>query len=155
MSLSTWRFSSIMLNAVFMSAAVAHLMELPAKMRYEAPLYARLQNSLYWNYGRIGGVAEILALLTTGGITAWMRKRRHPAFPLTAAAAGTLAVAHGAFWMLVSPANQIMATWSPDAVPADWTKWREQWEYTHAARAFLATGALGMLTASTLRESAS
>lgn len=33
--------------------------------------------------------------------------------------------------------NREFATWTPEAVPADWTRLRDQWEFTHTARAAL------------------
>jgi len=41
-----------MSTAVTMTAAVAHLMELPAKMRYEPSLWVKLHRTLYPNFGR-------------------------------------------------------------------------------------------------------
>lgn len=67
-----WRFVSIMSSAVSMSAAFAHLMELPAKMKYEPSLYVRLHRTLYPTYGKTAGIAEILSVLTTLGL-AWLR----------------------------------------------------------------------------------
>lgn len=71
---------------------------------------------------------------------------------LTAAAAGCLAVAHGVFWGVVQPANVEMLRWPLDAIPPDWTMWRDRWEYGHAVRAGLVTAALGSLTWSILTE---
>ncbi len=138
-------FSSIMSTALAMTAAVAHLMELAAKRRYEPALYVRLHRTLYWNFGRIAGPAEALAVLTTG-VLAWWRRRHNPtAFSPTAAAAGCLTVAHGTFWAIVSPVNAEMVRWPLDAIPGDWTMARDRWEYGHAARACLLIGALGAL----------
>ncbi len=67
-------FSSVMSTALAMTAAVAHLMELPAKRRYERALYVRLHRTLYWNFGRIAGPAEGVAVLTTGVLAWWRRK---------------------------------------------------------------------------------
>lgn len=145
MDLRLWRFSSAMLTAITMSAGVAHLMELPSKMQYEPSLYVRLHRTLYPNFGRIAGVAEILAVVTTSVLGWRLRRRGADSFPLTAAAAGSLSAAHAIFWAYVSPANKTMASWPLDAIPSGWKHWRNQWEYTHAARAFLVTGALGML----------
>jgi hypothetical protein len=68
MDLRTLRFSSIMSTAVSMSAALGHLMEMPAKMRYKPRLYVNLHRTLYPDFGRISGVAEILAVVTTAGL---------------------------------------------------------------------------------------
>jgi hypothetical protein len=151
---SIWPFSSMMTTAVTMSAAVAHLMELPAKMRYEPRLYVRLHRTLYPTFGKTAGISEIASVLTTGALALWMRKQHSKAFPLTAAAAGCLAAAHGTFWAVVQPANRTMASWPLDNIPPDWTRWRDQWEYAHAVRAVLITGALGALAASALKKNA-
>jgi hypothetical protein len=55
-ALNLWRFS-LMAVAVTMTAAVAHLMELPAKMRYEPSLWVRLHRTMYPN-DRTAGPAE-------------------------------------------------------------------------------------------------
>jgi hypothetical protein len=143
------RFSSTMSTAIALSASFAHLMELPSKMRYEPSLYVRLHRTLYPNFGRIAGPTESLAVLTTGGLAWLLGKRRSRAFQLTAAAAGCLAAAHAVFWALVAPVNKEMMSWPLDEIPSDWAGWRDQWEFSHAARALLTTGAMGLLIAST------
>jgi hypothetical protein len=151
-ALNVWRFSSMMSTAMTMSAVVAHLMELPAKMRYEPELYVRLHRTLYPNFGRAAGPAEAFAVVATGGLAWWSRGRRPDAFPLTAAAAGCLAAAHGIFWSVVQPVNVEMLRWRLDDTPRDWKHWRDRWEYGHAVRAGLVTAALGALTWSFLKR---
>jgi hypothetical protein len=151
MLLKTWRFLTILLTAVALAAAFAHLMELPAKMNYDAGLYVMLHRTLYPNYGRIAGPAEGLALIAVLGLAWWVRGRG-AAFPLTALAAACQAAAMVAFLLLVQPVNVTMAAWPLDAIPSDWTGWRDQWEYTHAARAFLQLGTLAALVLSVLVE---
>jgi hypothetical protein len=46
-------------------------------------------------------------------------------------------LAHVLFWLLVNPVNQQFAAWTPDAVPPDWIRLRDQRKFTHAARAGL------------------
>ena len=103
MSQRLWRFSTILSTAVSMSAAFAHLMELPSKMHYDPALYVRLHRTLYPNFGRVAGTAEILSVLSASGLAWWARKRRSRTYPLTLAAAGSLAAAHGAFWATSIP----------------------------------------------------
>jgi hypothetical protein len=148
----TARFIAIMSTAVAMTTALAHVLELPAKIRYDQVEYVRLHRTLYWNFGRIGGAAEVLALLTSGGLAWWLKQRRPHAFPLTAAATVCLVAAHGAFWVYVAPANSTMRKWPIDSIPSNWTTWRDQWEFTHAVRAVLMTVALGALVDSVLRD---
>src|SRR5262245_46984865 len=104
-ALNVLRFSSIMSTAVAMTAAVAHLLELPTKRSYEAPLYVRLHRTLYNNFGRFAGPAEALAVLTTGALASRLRKEESDAYPLTAVAAGSVSAAHGIYWSVVNPVN--------------------------------------------------
>ena len=150
--LQAGRFVAIMATAMTMTACVAHVMELPAKMRYEPSLYVMLHRTLYPNFGRIAGPAEGLAVASTAALAWWCRIRRPRAFPLTAAAAGCLAAAHVIFWSVVNPVNIEMIKWPLDEIPPDWTTARDRWEYGHAVRAVLVTGALATLVASILAE---
>ena len=147
------RFSSIMSTALAMTAAVAHLMELPAKRRYEPTLYVRLHRTLYWNVGRIAGVAEAVAVLTTGALAQWTGRRNPESFTSTAVAAGCLTAAHGAFWTVVRPVNVEMVKWPLNAIPGEFTTARDRWEYGHAVRACLLMGALAALVWSSVDES--
>jgi hypothetical protein len=151
-ALNAWRLSSLLLTAVAMSATGAHAMERPAKMRYGPSLYVRLHRTLYPNFGRIAGPAEALAVAMTTALAAWIRKRRPAAFGWTAAAAGSLAAAHGVYWAVVQPVNVEMVEWPLDAIPRDWIAWRDRWETGHVVRAALVAGALSALTWSALAD---
>jgi hypothetical protein len=142
-----WRIS-VMSTAVTMTAAVAHLMELPAKMRYEPSLWVRLHRTLYPNFGRTAGPAEAAAVISTNVLAVWTRRRRPEGFRSTAVAAACLGAAHAIFWTIVQPLNVEMLRWPLDAIPKDWTKRRNRWEYGHAVRAGLVTAALGALVVS-------
>jgi Domain of unknown function (DUF1772) len=146
-ALNLWRVS-MMSTAMTMTAAVAHLMEMPAKMRYEPSLWVRLHRTMYPNFGRTAGPAEAAAVISTN-LLAWLTRRERPeAFQLTAIAAACLAAAHAVFWGVVQPVNTEVVRWPLDAIPQDWTKQRDRWEFGHAIRAGLVTVALGALVTS-------
>jgi hypothetical protein len=149
--LRTLRFASLMLTSVTLTAAFSHLMELPAKMKYEPSLYLRLHRTLYNNYGRVAGIAEILGLLVTSGLAWKLRKASPSAFTPAVTAAAALALSHGIFWIWISPANHTMASWPLDQIPPEWADWRNHWEYAHAVRAVLILGAMAGLSLSVLR----
>jgi Domain of unknown function (DUF1772) len=146
-ALNLWRFS-LMSTAVTMTAAVAHLMELPAKMQYEPSLWVRLHRTMYPNFGRTAGPAEAAAVMSTSLLAWWTRRERPEAFRSTTVAAACLAAAHAIFWIVVQPVNAEVTRWPLDAIPPDWTKQRDRWEYGHAIRAGLVTAALGALVTS-------
>jgi hypothetical protein len=57
--------------AMTMSAAVAHLMELRAKMQYEPPLYVRLHRTLYPTFGKTAGRRKPSRLRAPPGSPGW------------------------------------------------------------------------------------
>jgi len=61
-----------------------------------------------------------------------------------------MAAAHTAFWVWVAPVNATMTPLTPETLPADLAGLRDQWEYTHTARAVLQIIALGALVFSIL-----
>lgn len=136
MFLHVWQFATAMPTALAMTAGVAHLMELPPKMRFESRLYVMLHRTLYPNFGRIAGTAEFLALVGVIGL-AWQVRGQGAIFFPTLVSAILMIAAHAIFWVLVQPANTTMAAWSLDAIPPYWQRWRNRWEYSHAARAVL------------------
>src|SRR5262245_19245738 len=146
-TLNLWRFALIT-TAVTMTAAVAHLMELPAKRRYESSLWVRLQRTLYPNFGRTAGPAEAAAVVSTSLLARRTRGEQAEAFPLVAVAAGCLSAAHAIFWGVVQPVNVEVAHWPTDLIPQDWETRRDRWEYGHAIRAGAVNGALVALVMS-------
>ena len=61
-----------------------------------------------------------------------MREHGRPGFGLALAAAVLFAASFVLWWVLVYPVNVELAKWVNGPVPADWTKYRAQWEWGHA-----------------------
>lgn len=147
----TWRLITIMLTALSMGMALDHLLEMPAKMTYDGTLWLTLLHTLYGTFGTIGAFIEVGAVVTAVVLVVLVRRRR-PACGWTLVGALCLVVAHVAWWVWVAPVNAAMAPLTPATLPADWMRLRDQWEYTHAARAVLQMVALGALVYSLLVE---
>jgi hypothetical protein len=60
MLIRTWRFVTVLLVALLLGLAFAHVLERPAKMLYDAELYVTLQKTLYvaWGPPNAGGFLE-------------------------------------------------------------------------------------------------
>ena len=56
----TWQLLTVVLVALSLGLAFAHVLERPAKMQYPADLYVTLQRSLYVHWGppSVGGILE-------------------------------------------------------------------------------------------------
>ena len=66
---------------------------------------------------------------------AWAVRRHRRTFVLTLVAAVCVSAAFFVVWIVfVAPVNSQTAQWTAATLPADWTRWRAQWEYAHAAR---------------------
>ena len=52
----------------------------------------------------------------------------------------------------IAPMNAEFAKWLTNPIPADWTRYRNQWEYAHAVNAVIKIIAVGSLATSVLVE---
>jgi hypothetical protein len=152
MFIRTPRFVVIMLLVVSAAAAIAHLLELPAKVQFDAALWLTLLQSLYPPaFGPVAGSAEAAAVV--GSIVLAIAVRaRGATFRWAVLAAACLAIAHACFWIWVVPVNAAMLPLTAETLPSDWMQLRDQWEYTHAVRAVLEFVALAALVLSLLVE---
>ena len=125
------------LVALVLATTFAHVLELPAKLGYDASLYVKLQKSLYQEWGPPNPVGFLEpAAIVVVVILAMMTRRNRPAFRLAVAAAVLLLLAFPLlyFWR-VEPANEYFRTLLVgSAIPSDWSAWRMRWETGQAAR---------------------
>ena len=150
MPLRLLRFATILLVALLSGLAFAHVLELSAKMQYDAVLYITLQKSLYvqWGPPHIGGVLEPLAILATGLLAFFARKaKRGLWFSLGALLTLLLAFPVVFFW-LVAPANASFLAATLPIIPPNWADMRLNWEIGHTIRFALQFTALTLLALS-------
>ena len=138
----------LLLVGIAMALSLAHVAELPGKMRLDRETYFAVQQIYYPGF-TIGGVAEplgalaVLALLILTplpGVRLWW----------AVLALGCLVGMQLVFWFVTQPVN---AAWTRDMnlqglgglffslfpveISGDWTRLRDIWEYSHASRALL------------------
>ncbi len=146
MTLRTLYFIALVLTAMALVPAGAHMFELYSKMELDADEYLTVQQ-IYRGWA-LFGVVIFPALASTLALA--IRLRRHPTAFLPALAAFLCILATQAiFWSFTFPTNQATANWT--VLPANWTDLRFQWEYSHAASACLNFAALAALLISVLR----
>jgi hypothetical protein len=140
MALKSVQFLAIILTALALVPAGAHLFELPNKIGLAQEQYFLVQQ-IYRGWALFGivlfpALAAILAL-------AIMLRRRRPASWFALFAFACMAVTLIVFFVWTHPANVATNNWT--VVPANWEELRTQWEYAHAVNAvvtFLALCAL-------------
>jgi hypothetical protein len=149
MNRRSWDAFTLILVALNMGAAFAHVMELPGKMRLAAPDYLKVQG-IYRAFGPIGRFLEPGSVLAAALMT--LGARRRPAFPLSLVGTTLLGTALGAWLAFVSPMNARMENWLTTSIPQDWTATRDQWEYAHATRFALQAAGFAALLLAALSE---
>jgi hypothetical protein len=153
MLLKTWRFVTVMLAAFSLSMNMAHLLEFPQRMNFDRDLWVRVTviEGVYRYFGSVGAVFEMGAILTAF-VLVYLVRKRGSTFNLSLGGAICLALAFASWLMFVAPANAEFAKWLTTPVPPDWTRWRDQWEYTHAINTFIKIIGLSLLLLSVIVE---
>ena len=151
--IQAWRFITLMLASFSLSLSIAHLLELPQRMRFDQQLWVRVTvfENVYKLFGSVGAVFEIIAILTAI-VLIFLVSKRGSTFYWTLGGAILLVLAFVSWIVFVAPMNAEFARWLTNPVPADWTRYRDQWEYAHAVNAFIKIIGLSLLVISVLVE---
>jgi hypothetical protein len=131
-SLRVVQFLAVVLTALALVPAGAHLFELPNKIGLPQEQYFTVQG-IYRGWA-LFGIVLCGAIAANLASAVMLRRQRVPlllALAAFAAMAGVLAV----FFAWTYPANQATSNWT--VVPADWQELRVRWEYSHAVSAAL------------------
>lgn len=149
--IQTWRFITIMLTSLSLSLSMAHLLELPQRMKFSQQLWVAVTvfENVYRLFGSVGAVFEIGAILAAI-VLAFLVHKRRSVFYWTLAGAVLLVLAFVSWILFVAPMNAEFARWLTNPVPADWTRYRNQWEYAHAINAIIKIFGLSLLVLSVL-----
>ncbi|HKE45050.1 MAG TPA: hypothetical protein VKB41_10995 [Steroidobacteraceae bacterium] len=147
MLIELWQFVTVLLVALLTGLAFAHVLQSTAKMRYEAPLYVAVQNTLYasWRPPRVGGLIEPAAILATLVLTILIRNQQLDLLLALVALTALLLAFPVVYFMVVEPVNRQFAAASALSPPANWANLRTTWELGHAIRFGLQLIALGSL----------
>ena len=137
MGRKTAHFLAIVLGAMAMVPAGAHLFSLAAKMGLAQEPYFTVQQ-IYRGWA-LFGIAIFGALFANIAVAVLVR-RQPVAFRFSAAAAALITTMLVVFFVWTFPTNQATANWT--TVPANWADLRTQWEYSHAASAIMTFAAL-------------
>ena len=121
-------------------APIAHVLEMPNKLRLDGPLWLAIQQHLYAGWGPIiGAPTELGGLIISLVLCAIGRGRERLLFGLAVAAYVGMLLC---FFLLNAPVNAAMDLWTPATLPADWTGYRWRWETGHALAALFALSGL-------------
>jgi hypothetical protein len=145
MGLRVAQFLAIVLTALALVPAGAHLAELPNKIGLDQEAYFIVQ-SIYRGWA-LFGIALFGALAANLAAAIVARRQRAP-FWLALSAFLLVAATLVIFFTWTYPTNQATSNWT--VVPQNWQELRRQWEYAHATNAVLTFLALCAITLSVL-----
>jgi hypothetical protein len=130
-------FWSLLFTALSTGGGLAHLYELPNKMRLNWQDYLTVQQICRgW---ALLGIVVFGSLALNFALTILLRGDGR-VFPLALIAFLCMVATQIVFWVFTFPVNQATKNWT--VVPADWLQLRSRWEYSHAAGAVLDVAAL-------------
>lgn len=144
-------FVSPVCAALAMGVTVAHDLEIPGKDLLSGAEWFTVQNTFYGGFALVGGVAEVLGLLSAGLLAFFLRRQR-TAFLLTLLAALCFAGMLAVFAFGNQPINLQVASWTRSALPPNWRALRDAWDGFHAASSALAMLAFILLLVAILRD---
>jgi uncharacterized membrane protein len=153
MSIKTWRFVMLMLTTLSVGLSMAHLLELPPRMKFDQHLWVEVTvlHGVYTLFGTIGAFFECGSVMTAFIVAFLVRKRGQTVY-WTLGGAVVLLAALVSWILFVAPMNTKFATWLTNPIPSNWTRYRDQWEYTHALNACIKIIGLSLLLLSVIRE---
>jgi hypothetical protein len=136
---------AVISTALYLVPTGAHLFELPNKIALSPAEYMTVQK-IYAGWA-LFGIVFVIAIVTALVQAVCVRAHR-PALALSLAALLGLVGTQVVFWLFTYPVNVASESWT--VMPQPFEGARRQWEYSHAASAFLTFGALIMITLSGL-----
>jgi hypothetical protein len=142
------RFLAVVLTALALVPAGAHLFALPNKIGLPKDAYFTVQQ-IYAGWALLGVVLFGSAIVNLALAIALRGER--PAFYFALAGLIAIAATLAIFFTWTFPANQATANWTQP--PDDWERLRTQWEYSHAVNAVITFFALCAVTLAALTAS--
>lgn len=134
-----WSVVTAVVAALSLGPSFAHVLEAGPRLQVWSPELwreATVFNQQFKFFLVVGAPLDIAAILSPT-VLAFLLRGDRPAFSLAMGATALFALALVAWFALVSPANAIIADWTPGPVPADFDSVRWRWETGHMAVAAL------------------
>ena len=145
MRLRVVQFLAVILTALALVPAGAHLFELPNKIGLAQQAYFTVQG-IYRGWALFGIV--LFGALGANLVLALMLRHQRRAFWLALLAFLLIAASLAIFFTWTFPANQATANWTE--APPNWQELRRRWEYAHTTNAGLTFLALCAVTFASL-----
>ncbi len=125
-------------SALVLGLTLAHVLQSPGSRSLSGAAWLDVQHTFYGGFALVGGVAETTGLLATTALAVLVARPRGRAMVASLLAAAAMLGTLLSYWFGNRPVNTLIAGWTPDTLPADWSSYRATWETAHAVSAALA-----------------
>lgn len=123
----------LVIAALSLAPSFAHVLEAHPRLTIWRPELwrdATVFNAQFWMFAAVGAPIDLLAIVVPAGLTLLLRGR-HPQFMLALAGTLCFAISLALWFVIVAPANSVLATWMPGPIPTDFDAVRLRWESGH------------------------
>ncbi|ESY88382.1 DUF1772 domain-containing protein [Mesorhizobium australicum] len=130
-----WSVLTAMIAALSLGPSFAHVLEsAPRLTRWSPALWreATVFNGQFLLFAIVGAPLDVAAIIGPG-LLAWLLRQDRPAFWFALAATLLYVLSLVLWFILVRPANKILATWVPGRIPDNFEVIRLRWETGHMA----------------------
>jgi hypothetical protein len=130
-----WAWLTGLVAAFSFGPSFAHVLEAWPRLRTWSPdlwREATVFNGQFTLFHFVGGPLDIAAIVLIAAL-AFLLRQNGTAALVAGAASAFYALALLLWFTLVSPANHVLATWTPGAIPPDFNAVRWRWETGHMA----------------------
>lgn len=127
------RVAALAVTALSLGPSFAHVLEAPPRLTVWSPELwreATVFNGQFQLFAIVGAPLDIAAILVPA-ILAYLLRGRRPAFQWALAGTILFALALAAWFIVVAPANSVLATWQPGPIPEEFFPTRNRWEIGH------------------------
>lgn len=128
-----WSVLTAAIAALSLGPSFAHVLESGPRLQLWSPELwreATVFNQQFKYFAVVGAPLDMAAILMAA-ILALMLRGDSPAFGFTLGATALFALALLAWFLIVSPANAVLASWTPGPTPPNFDTIRWQWETGH------------------------
>jgi hypothetical protein len=151
-SVKALQLLAVLATALLLGTTFAPVLELPSQLAMPGKLWSALQHAVVYPFSVVGGPLEIATIVINLAVLAAALSRPQLLF-FTAGSALSLVLAFAVWVLFTQPANLQVMSWGDGPLPADWSQWRAQWEFSQLIRFLLHLSGLLLLASSLLNIS--
>ena len=128
-----WAVLTSLVAALSLGPSFAHVLESVPRMTVWSPELwreATVFNGQFQLFAVVGAPLDLSAIVLPAVLAFLLRGQRR-AMWLAIATSALYALSLALWFIIVFPANSVLATWTPGPIPGDFEAIRDRWEYGH------------------------